>query len=96
LNLRQAIDRLLYRKADYQNCFLEPNGKPTAAGERVLKDLARFCRANASTAIVSPLSRTVDPLASAIAEGRREVYLRIIRHLYLDETYLTRLEERNE
>jgi hypothetical protein len=96
LNLRDAIDRRLHRKADYQNCFLTPEGKPTAAGERVLKDLARFCRANQSTTVVSPLTRTVDPVASALAEGRREVFLRIVRHLYLDDAYLTRLETANE
>lgn len=96
MKLTDAIQRFLYRKRDYQSLFLTPNGTPTAAGERVLKDLARFCRANQSTAVVSPVTRSVDPVASALAEGRREVYLRITRHLYLDESYLTKLEQANE
>lgn len=96
MKLTDAISRFLHRKADYQNCFLTPSGVPTAAGERVLKDLGRFCRAHQSTTVVSPVTRTVDPIATALAEGRREVFLRIVRHLYLDDAYLTRLEERNE
>jgi len=42
----------------------------------VMKDLAKFCRAKEST--FHP-----DPRAHALAEGRREVYLRIMEHLEL-------------
>lgn len=44
--------------------------------ERVLQDLAKFCRANESTFL--PDSR-----AHAVLEGRREVWLRIQNHLNL-------------
>lgn len=44
----------------------------------VLKDLARFCRALDSTF-------HKDPRAHAILEGRREVWLRIQKHLKLDQ-----------
>jgi hypothetical protein len=47
-------------------------------GERVLTDLARFCRANEST--FAP-----DPRAEGILQGRREVWLRISKHLNLSE-----------
>jgi hypothetical protein len=50
-------------------------------GERVLIDLARFCRANAST--FAP-----DPRAEGILQGRREVWLRISQHLNLSEDEL--------
>lgn len=50
-------------------------------GERVLIDLARFCRANEST--FSP-----DPRAEGILQGRREVWLRISKHLNLSEKEL--------
>lgn len=46
------------------------------AGAEVLADLAVFCRANAST--FHP-----DPRLHAVAEGRREVFLRIQNHLRL-------------
>lgn len=42
----------------------------------VLRDLAKFCRANEST--FAP-----DPRAHAVLEGRREVWLRIQEHLQL-------------
>ena len=50
-------------------------------GEEVLADLARFCRAGAST--FDP-----DPRIHALLEGRREVYLRIMDHLHLTEDEL--------
>lgn len=47
----------------------------------VLKDLARFCRAHETA--FSP-----DPRIHAVLEGRREVWLRIEKHLKLDsETF---------
>ena len=50
-------------------------------GERVLTDLAGFCRANEST--FAP-----DPRAEGILQGRREVWLRISKHLNLSEDEL--------
>lgn len=47
-------------------------------GQRVLSDLARFCRANEST--FAP-----DPRAEGILQGRREVWLRLSKHLNLSE-----------
>jgi 2-succinyl-5-enolpyruvyl-6-hydroxy-3-cyclohexene-1-carboxylate synthase len=64
-----------------------------ADGQVVLADLAKFCRANSSTAIVSPVSRSVDPIAMAMAEGRREVWLRLMAHLHIDERVVFNLNE---
>lgn len=50
----------------------------------VLKDLANFCRANQSTF-------HKDPRAHAVAEGRREVWLRIQQHLNLTPKQLQEL-----
>lgn len=47
----------------------------------VLVDLARFCRAHASTA-------HPDPHVAARLDGRREVWLRIQQHLNLDNDTL--------
>lgn len=65
--LRQA---LMGRRHQYQLTFRSP------PGQAVLKDLARFCRANETTF-------HADPRAHALAEGRREVWLRIQQHLHL-------------
>lgn len=69
------------RKGAYCRVF---NGEGDA--KAVLKDLARFCRAHATT--FHP-----DPRAHAVAEGRREVWLRIAQHLQLDEDQLWELYE---
>lgn len=65
--LRRALGE---RRYAYQKTFHGP------LADVVLKDLARFCRAHESTF-------HADPRAHAVAEGRREVWLRIQRHLRL-------------
>ena len=53
-------------------------------GEAVMEDLARFCRAHESTF-------HADPRMHAVAEGRREVWLRIQNHLQLSPDELWKL-----
>lgn len=55
-----------------------------ASDVAVLKDLAKYCRANESC--FDP-----DPRIHAVAEGRREVWLRIQQHLNLEPEVLTDL-----
>jgi hypothetical protein len=50
-------------------------------GKLVLRDLANFCRAQDS-------AFHADPRAHALLEGRREVWLRIEKHLNLDQQTL--------
>ena len=52
-----------------------------AVGQEVLIDLAKFCRANETT--FHP-----DPRIHGALEGRREVWLRIQRHLQLTDEQL--------
>ena len=63
------------RQAQYKQTFKGP------VAEDVLRDLARFCRANASTF-------HEDARLHAVAEGRREVWLRIQNHLNLSPSEL--------
>jgi hypothetical protein len=63
------------RKKMYQLTFTSPAGKET------LKDIAKFCRANEST-------WHPDARVHAVLEGRREVFLRILNHLRLNEDQL--------
>lgn len=67
----------------------------STGGEIVLRDLARYCYANKSTIVASIKSPTVDPLAMAYAEGRRDVYLRITGLLNLDVAAVERIAQRN-
>jgi hypothetical protein len=57
--------------------------------QKVLIDLAVFCRANESTF-------HEDPRAHALAEGRREVWLRIRHHLDLSPEDLLKLYSGDE
>lgn len=53
-------------------------------GQAVMRDLTKFCRGTATTF-------HADPRLHALAEGRREVLLRIAQHLHLDDEALWRL-----
>lgn len=68
--IEQAKRWLFRRQYVYQTTFRGP------LADEVLRDLARFCRANQSTF-------HTDDRAHALAEGRREVWLRIANHLNL-------------
>ncbi len=74
----KTIDFLRRRKVNYQLTFGGP------AGQEVLRDLMKFCRAQETT--FDP-----DPRVHAALEGRREVYLRIVQHLGLTSDELFEL-----
>jgi hypothetical protein len=76
--LQQLKNYLFRRRTAYVKTFINP------MGEEVLRDLAKFCRAHATTF-------HTDPRAHALAEGRREVWLRIQQHLNLTDDELWRL-----
>jgi hypothetical protein len=67
-----AMQLLRNRSHAYRITFTGPRA------EEVLADLAKFCRATEST--FHP-----DPRAHAVAEGRREVWLRIQHQLKLSD-----------
>ena len=92
-NLTKAVQRVLTRKRAYRNVFMDTEGRITASGEVVLADLRKFCRANSTTVMVSPISKSIDPIAMAMAEGRREVWLRLMAHLHIDEKQVFNLQE---
>lgn len=75
----ERILRLLQpRRRAYQIAFGSP------AGQAVLLDLAIFCRANETCF-------HADPRRHAVAEGRREVWLRIQQHMNLGDDQLIAL-----
>lgn len=92
MTARKIGARLAKKTAAYRRAFLADDGTPNKDGEEILRDLRDFCRANKSTTMVSPVSKMVDPLASAQAEGRREVWLRITQMLYLDDRIIHALK----
>lgn len=66
------------RRGAYNTTFRNP------MGERVLEDLAKFCRAHESTG-------HADAAVAARLDGRREVWLRISHHLNLTPEQLWQL-----
>lgn len=91
--MQKLLQKLRQRKYSYRRLFLTEDGKLNPDGEKVIADLKRFCRANQSTAIVSPIRGAIDPIAMAMAEGRREVFLRIMAHLHIEDRVLFTLKE---
>ena len=78
--LERARTFLWSRRGAYRATFDLSN----ARSADVLADLARFCRAHASTA-------HADPYMAARLDGRREVWNRIQNHLQLTDEQLWRL-----
>lgn len=92
-NLTTAVSRILNRKRAYRSVFMDASGNISRDGEAVLADLRKFCRATSSTVMVSPVSKTIDPIAMAMAEGRREVFMRIQGYLHINEKQVFNLQE---
>jgi len=83
MNIPEVVKTFLRsRRQAYITVFTGP------AGEAVLKDLARFCRAHSST-------WNANPALSDKLDGRREVILRIFEHINLTEDQLYKLYGRN-
>lgn len=67
----------------------------TKAGRLALEDLSEFCRADRSCVVVGK-DGCVDTHATAVAEGRREVFLRIQQMLNLTDSQLNKLRTDEE
>lgn len=80
--IREILDKLRQRLGERRYAYQKIFAGPLA--DTVLKDLARFCRANTSTF-------HEDARLHAVAEGRREVWLRIQNHLRLSPDQLWEL-----
>jgi hypothetical protein len=83
----ERLHAVIHRKrAAYQRTFFGDFKKPHPHAAIVLGDLKRFCGVNRGGIVMSPVTRTADPIATAYRAGMRDVYLRIALYLELDET----------
>ena len=83
--LREKWRRKARLARAYKQALLAPDLQtPNPAGAVILADLRAFCRGSASCVVVGKDGR-IDTHATAVAEGRREVWLRLIEHLHLDD-----------
>ena len=87
------LDRIFRKRVSYRRIFLREDGELNEAAKVVMADLAKFCRARGSTAMVSPQTGSIDPIAMAMAEGRREVFNRINEYLHINDNILQNLRE---
>lgn len=87
------MDRIFRKRISYRRLFLREDGELNEAAKVVMADLAKFCRARGSTAMVSPQTGSIDPIAMAMAEGRREVFNRINEYLHINDNILQNLRE---
>lgn len=91
----RAKNAIIYRimgvRRAWQQAFLNNDGTLNENGKRALKDLAHFCYADRTCIKMSPKSGTIDPIATAVAEARREVWLRITQAMNIDDKEIQRL-----
>lgn len=95
-------DRLFSKRRDllllqaYQQVFGK-QGDRTQSQQMVIADLMSFSKLLASSVAISKVSGSVDPLATMLAEGRREVAHRIINYTSLDDAQiLVAIQQLNE
>lgn len=97
MRLNATLQRILGVRQAYRRTFGVDDGKiENRDAQVVAADLRRFCNADKPTYRVSPITRQVDEKAMLIAEGRREVWLRIQGFLHVSDADLARLQEHNE
>lgn len=84
--LQKFINRVRTLRYAYRTVFV-----PGPMTDKVLLDLAKFCRAKSTPAVVSPTTQTIDPVATGIAIGRLEVWLRITQNIHMSDTDLYKL-----
>lgn len=85
-------NKLIGRRKAYRAVFLGGDGKLSQDGEIVMNDLLKFCRSTKSTAQLTA-SGTIDPYATHLAEGRREVLIRIQSMLGVSDMDLRELAQ---
>lgn len=78
--LWQRINRIGRKQQAYRAIFLGANKEYKEDAKIVLKDLQKYCWAK--SIIVHDNTGKIDPIAMAVAQGRREVYERILTYLH--------------
>jgi hypothetical protein len=87
------LDKVLPR-SDLVRAYQQVFGGGSMAQNMVMGDLGIFCGEQQSSVRVSSTQKTVDPYAMAVAEGRREVWLRIRAMIEMDSSAAWSLAQR--
>lgn len=89
--MKNPLKNIMKRRTAWREIFKQDDGGLNQASVIALAHLQRFCYANRTTAKISPKTGQFDPIAMAMAEGRREVFLFIQENLKLDDSDLQRI-----
>ncbi|HQQ71499.1 MAG TPA: hypothetical protein PLL92_14470 [Alicycliphilus sp.] len=81
----RQIRRLQRKRVAYSQTFRDGKGELHPNARIVLKDLRRAAGIDKGGIVISPISRMVDPHATAYRAGQRDLYLRVVKMLGLDE-----------
>lgn len=85
---RFALRTLLTPRETYLLTFIGHDGRPNPVADEVLADLRRYCGVQKGGIVISPVTRTADPIATAYRAGQRDVFLRIAGYIGIDEAQL--------
>lgn len=77
----------------YRITFKGDGSRPHPPAAEVMADLRRFAGINRGGIVVSPVSRVVDPYATAYRAGQRDTFLRIAHFIGLDEAGLQEIDD---
>jgi len=72
--------RLRRRRDAFQQVLCDQHGRLTRPAQIMMADLAGFCHV---AGMMTRPGVPIDPYALALAEGKRQVFLRIIEHISL-------------
>lgn len=82
-----SLNKMLFKKSRaYKALF----NKENVYAKEILKDLRKFCRADA------PTFTPGDPHMTSLLEGRREVWNRIMKYIDISEEELKRIDKEME
>jgi hypothetical protein len=79
------------RREAYRRLFLGDNGEIKPDAQVILRDLKAFCRANGIIGYRTQQG-TIDPLAMVNANGRREVWDRLMHFLHMPDRKVVELD----
>lgn len=86
------------RKRDIiRGLLMDDNDNYNPAAAVFMKEMNRFCYGSKPAVKVSKIMGTIDPIAMAVAEGRREVLMRIIELCgFTDDSAVKMISQLNE
>lgn len=97
IQAQNLIARMFYARRDralhqaFSQIFLGPDGLPNRDGALVLGRMRELCHADTSTLKYTD-DGSVDPLASAAAEGRRDVWRMFQFYLNISDSELIEID----